>query len=115
MQAGDRGSGQLHVGTWNVAGISEAELGTFVDQLSDNFPWDVVFLQEAFSRTEGIELEFNHQLWLVAVSTYYFKSGYVINTLQPSRIHIPENASHSTSRKRIPHPENASHAALEMR
>ena len=53
----------MHVGTWNVAGIGEAVLGSFVEQLSDNFPWDVLFLQEAFCRTEGIDVEFNHYLF----------------------------------------------------
>ena len=40
--------------SWNVAGIAERDLNTFYDHVSDAHPWDVLCLQEAFRRTEGL-------------------------------------------------------------
>ena len=48
------------MGTWNVAGLAEDEIEIFITQLSDNYEWDFVCLQEAFSRTEDIEFEGGH-------------------------------------------------------
>ena len=48
--------------TWNAAGIGTADLDLFIEQVSDHYPWDVLFLQEAFSRSGGIELDSNHHL-----------------------------------------------------
>ena len=42
------------MGTWNVAGLAEDEIDIFITQLSDHYEWDVVCLQEAFSRTEDM-------------------------------------------------------------
>ena len=46
---------ELHVGTWNVAGIAIDSLDTFVEQLSDNYSWDVIMLQEGFRQTDGVD------------------------------------------------------------
>jgi hypothetical protein len=43
--------------SWNVAGVAERDLNTFYDHLGDAHPWDVLCLQEAFRRTEGLAPE----------------------------------------------------------
>ena len=48
---------------WNVAGIAEEQLDTFLQQVSDNQPWDVLLLQEAFRRTDGIASEWEHLIF----------------------------------------------------
>ena len=53
----------MHVGTWNVAGVAVDAFDVFLGQLSDNYVWDVLFLQEGFRRTEGIASEFGHLLF----------------------------------------------------
>ena len=42
--------------TWNVAGVSEKDLAPFFDHVSMAHPWDVICLQEAFRRTEGLAM-----------------------------------------------------------
>ena len=54
------------MGTWNVAGIGLDVLDTFIEQLSDNYMWDIVTLQEGIRQTEGIESEFGHLLFTSA-------------------------------------------------
>ena len=53
----------LHVGSWNVAGLAEDEVDTFIDQVSDHYPWDILMLQEGFRRSEGIALASKHLLF----------------------------------------------------
>ena len=55
---------ELHVGTWNVAGLGEDSIDLFIEQLSDHYTWDVVCLQETFTRTDGIEFSSGHLLFL---------------------------------------------------
>jgi hypothetical protein len=76
---------ELHVCTWNVAGIAERQLDTFIDQLSDNHPWDIVLLQEAFRRTEGIESSHHHVI---------FTCGELIGGLRCPAILVHERWSH---------------------
>ena len=40
--------------SWNVAGIAEADLDLFYAETRSQLEWDVLCLQEAFVRTEGI-------------------------------------------------------------
>ena len=54
----------MHVGTWNLAGIAEDQIDFFMSQLTDNYPWSLILLQEAFSRTEGIEFEGKHVVFV---------------------------------------------------
>ena len=54
---------ELHVCTWNVAGIALDQFDTFIDQINDNYPWDVLLLQEGFRCTEGINVPYNHLLF----------------------------------------------------
>ena len=51
---------ELHVCTWNVAGIAVRDVNLFIEQLTDNYAWDFVMLQETFTQAAGIELEGNH-------------------------------------------------------
>ena len=51
------------MGTWNVAGVAVDAWDDFLGQLSDNYIWDILFLQEGFSRTEGVASEFEHVLF----------------------------------------------------
>ncbi len=53
----------LHIGSWNVAGVGEEHVGVFIELLSDHYPWDFLLMQEAFRRAEGIELEGGHGLF----------------------------------------------------
>jgi exonuclease III len=53
----------LHFSTWNVAGVAEGELDCFISQIGDNYTWDVLLLQEAFVRTEGIVIDGGHQVY----------------------------------------------------
>ena len=57
----------MHVGTWNLAGIAEDQIDFFISQLSDNYPWIFILLQEAFSRTEGIEFDGRHVVVVPAI------------------------------------------------
>ena len=60
------------MGTRNVAGIGLDALDTFVEQLSDNYVWDVMLLQEGFRQTDGIAMESKHVL---------FPSGHLVANL----------------------------------
>ena len=51
------------MGTWNVAGVAVDAFDDFIGQLSDNYIWDILFLQEGFRRTEGIASELGHLLF----------------------------------------------------
>ena len=51
------------MGTWNVAGVGLDAVDDFLGQLSDNYVWDILFLQEGFRRTEGIACELGHLLF----------------------------------------------------
>ena len=69
------------MGTWNVAGIAVDKLDTFIEQLSDNYPWDVLLLQEGFRQTDGIASEFNHLL---------FTSSHLVGNLRCPAILVNE-------------------------
>ena len=60
---GTTSSCELYVCTWNVSGISLEHFDTFIDQLNDHDPWDVLLLQEAFRCVEGIEVPYGHLLF----------------------------------------------------
>ena len=53
----------LHVGSWDVAGLGESDIDDFISQISDHYPWDVVMLQEAFTRAEGISTNSGHMVF----------------------------------------------------
>lgn len=43
--------------SWNVAGVKADLLGNFLGYVSENRPWHVLCLQEAFRKTEGLVSE----------------------------------------------------------
>ena len=50
--------------SWNLAGVSPDVFHLLLKQLSDNYDWDVLLMQEAFISSDGIELESNHVLFV---------------------------------------------------
>ena len=52
----------LHVGTWNVAGVAQQDFDLLVAQISDHYQWDFLLLQEAFARTDAIDVVCSHTL-----------------------------------------------------
>ena len=55
---------RLCICSWNLAGVSEDDLCFLLDQISDNYSWDVLLLQEAFTRTDGISNGSSHIILL---------------------------------------------------
>ena len=51
------------MGTWNAAGIAVADLDLFVSQLSDNYAWDILMIQEGFRQTQGLDVASGHLLF----------------------------------------------------
>ena len=66
--SGAGSTGELYVCTWNLAGIAVRDVNLFIEQLSDNYAWDFVMLQETFTQAAGIELEGNHELFVSSLS-----------------------------------------------
>ena len=58
----------MHVCSWNVAGLAEDDLQEFESQVSDHYPWDILLLQEAFVRSEGIAAPSRHMLFTSGLS-----------------------------------------------
>ena len=50
--------------SWNLAGVNPDDFHLLLKQLSDNYDWDILLMQEAFSSSDGIELESNHVLFV---------------------------------------------------
>ena len=48
--------------SWNLAGVNPDDFHLLLKQLSDNYDWDILLMQEAFSSSDGIELDSNHVL-----------------------------------------------------
>jgi len=69
------------VGTWNVAGIAADAVDIFTAQLSDNYIWDILLLQEGFRQTDGIATEFRHLV---------FASAYLVGNLRCPAIIVHE-------------------------
>ena len=53
-------SSSLFIGTWNLAGLAVLDCDLFIAQLSDNYKWDFLLLQETFVCADGLELESKH-------------------------------------------------------
>ena len=53
----------IFVASWNLAGLAEGDVDVFLAQLSDNYVWDIICLQEAFTRGEGIEFNGPYELF----------------------------------------------------
>ena len=49
--------------TCNVAGLGVADLSLFLLQLEENYPWHVLFLQEAFKKTDNLAVDGGHRLF----------------------------------------------------
>ena len=49
--------------TWNVAGLGVADLSQFLLQLEETYPWHVLFLQEAFKKTDNLAVDRGHRLF----------------------------------------------------
>ena len=59
---------EIRIGTWNLAGLSPHDCDLLIEQLSDNYKWDVVLLQETFVCADGVELESKHVISSASVS-----------------------------------------------
>ncbi len=55
--------------TWSVAGVKEDELDDLLAQTSESYRWVVLFLQQAFRRTEGVAVGSGHMLFTSPVLT----------------------------------------------
>ena len=51
------------MGTWNLAGLAEDDIDEFINELSDNYAWDFVCLQETFSRSSDVSFDSNCALY----------------------------------------------------
>ena len=69
------------MGTWNVAGIAADAVDILIAQLSDNYTWDIMLLQEGFRQTDGIATEFGHLV---------FASGHLVGNLRCPAIFVHE-------------------------
>ena len=49
--------------SWNVAGVDTDELDRFFAETYAVFAWDILMLQEAFVKTEGIQSDCKHVIY----------------------------------------------------
>ena len=58
-----RGVSSTRVVSWNVAGVATDELDLFFAETYAMFAWDILMLQEAFVKTEGIQRDCKHVIY----------------------------------------------------
>ena len=76
------------MGSWNVAGVAVDAVDAFVEQLSDNYTWDIIMLQEGFRQNEGVPISGGHLL---------FTSGHLVGNLRCPAILVHERWTQDTS------------------
>ena len=64
--------------SWNVAGLAETDLDDFLTNSSLLIHWDIMCLQEAFVRAEGIESAQSHGIYTSKQVTVGLRSPAII-------------------------------------